>query len=411
MIKKVIKYNSSSLYGLIYSLFSAFMFFIVFRPYYLSNFDELQKLLNYTMLFIFLLNTLYLLLIIITNKKYNSLYLIICFFYIVYIISNVFNGKSIGLVIIVALRILLLVAFIEISMYKNRLMEFYRGVYYLLFFYISINLWTMISNPLGIIQIYVYNNTDATPMYFLGNDNGLWTYLIMTVTIAVLYSKLNHKKNKFLPMLCIVMVFVTPHITFSVTAMLSMYIFIFFLLFTKIKSRFLNFKQISRKTMLLSYLLVYFLLIIINPFSHLLSTINLLSTKVRTYALRSLIWDIVMKMIREKPFFGYGLPEYSNYICRNYNGVESSAHNGVLQILVSGGFAVFCILIIVIYVAGYRMNSKIYNELGIYVYIGMFIYFIAALAESPINDYVLIFMISTIFALKKGGLFLLSKDN
>lgn len=144
--------------------------------------------------------------------------------------------------------------------------------------------------------------------------------------------------------------------------------------------------KIKDKYLLMSFFSLYMIFVGVSIFIlfSMLENIVLVFGKDLTFSGRTIIWEYVVNMIWEKPFFGYGYGVFwqeggftFNYVNQYvpWNDLHHQAHNGFLDILTSVGWVGFTIIIFTVFVY-FKKNIRLIIRTKNKLYILPLIYLI-----------------------------------
>lgn len=282
--------------------------------------------------------------------------------------------------------------------------ELLTGLYYFFTIMLIYNLIDM---------IFVRNVLSVTVVEFLiGSRDQLGLFLAISTSIIGAFYEDNKDMMNFISKLFNVMlhllILLTATLSGSATTLvvlLVMYVlYISFIL--KVKSHILN------PTFIIFVYIVFWLSLIVFRLQYLASDliVNVLHKDI-TLSHRTILWDEALRLIKIKPFFGYGMSDSVDVITVNHdytggnNNVLStlSSHNEILQIMYYGGIALFISFLILYFVccsSRRRHNSKF--MLFFYAVIGILLVW---LSEVP-SEYAMFFALGLCYYSKEldGGM-------
>lgn len=303
-------------------------------------------------------------------------------------------------------RVIIVMYSMYFALRKEKMALFFSGAFLSLFMLIAINMVTIMRNPLGLSQIYVYGNDSATAMYLLGNSNGLWYYLVITVTSALMYYVTQDKHKKLIFVACLGCCLITPFITTSLTTSIGVMSIVVVLGLDLFKSAVFKNRIVKAKTLFFIIIAVNAVFILLDPEKLFSDLLLKLFGRNASFIARTSIWSTVKELAGERLFIGHGIPKESNYVLFFGNGHSVSAHNGILQIMYFGGALGVLLLFLLILRAYKGMKKSSYEKYGFFACIGLFGYGIAALTEVPSNDLGLIYLLMILYCSKyitEGG--------
>jgi|GEM_PF-6854193 len=225
------------------------------------------------------------------------------------------------------------------------------------------------------------------PGHLLGMDNQLALILIPVATISVIYSQ--YKYNRIKPFALIIMCIITStiFITWSATAVVSIFIFICLFIIANISRRYalLTFKQLA-----LSYIIIWFFVVVFQQMELFQEFIENYFGKNATLSNRIYLWEIAFKKVGQSLWFGYGNIA-SGRLVPFYN-TTYEAHNVILQTLLESGIIGFLFLCALICLVGRKLQRYRKHSLTKYIIIGIFSVLITFLTESYSTMYLFILL-------------------
>jgi len=279
-------------------------------------------------------------------KQFNKLNILILLYTLVILISDAVNGNLTFGVVYTNLGFLAVCIYISFTLRNYR--ELIKGLYFLLSFAVIINFFTMIIPDRGIA---LTPNGDA--IYFLGGQNALALTIIPSILVVYLYSKIYYHELRLIPVINIMICFLSLVLSGSSTGMIVAFLGILFFIIPK---RLLP----SFQTYLVMYIFGFFLLVIYRLqeifFDNLIT--NVLKEDI-TLNGRTYIWDYVMTFIKNSWFLGYGT---GNEIVNLGFRFLHETHNGFLQILLDTGFLGLGVFLLITFLVGNKLK-KVKNHL------------------------------------------------
>lgn len=258
---------------------------------------------------------------------------------------------------------------------KNRLMTLVKAYSLLFFILVLINFVDMVLNK-------DLSSEYSTNYFFLGGKNGL--AIIFSVGMGFIkYTRESCKSLfwKVVDRIYFLLILISAILTKSGTTIISTGI-----LFFIYNSKFLK-KIITPMRFFIFYSLFWLGVVFFNIQYYFRYIIVDLLHKDITFTHRTLIWHTVLEKIKDKLYFGYGVPESHSIFKVTYpfgNGTKTSiysAHNQILQDLYEGGIILF-ILFCLIYVISTISNSKNKQGREKYIFFSIIIIFITYFAEA-----------------------------
>lgn len=270
------------------------------------------------------------------------------------ILSTLINSGEIRTAIMESLQLIAIVLAGDILARKS-LKEYISVVYPVFFLLIFINFITMIIFPEGMYSrrmqgayVWVSNNN-----WYLGLENGMTAYLVPTLALSYINMFINRKKKDYI--LAVFVTFIclyTPIIRNkgSMFICISLFICVCCLVYFKMLPSFIN-----AKTYFILNIIFYLLIIVFNSLNaNVISFADALLNR-ETLAVRAIIWDKTMNLIKERPLLGYGYE--LGYTVSDKLKYDSS-HNEYLWVLYRGGLLQFLSFILFIICCAKNLFQK-----------------------------------------------------
>lgn len=355
-----------------------------FKPYYFAELG-LMPLIN-KILFLISLTTIGIFYILkLPYINFNSGVRFIIIYYILILISTISNNSfnyeyysiiafsfGFGLLLSNSLR------------NKNHLISFLSAIYILLYIYVVANLIAMYLYPNGIPSITV---NSEFPNFVFGNENSLIKVVLPGLCFSFLYDLLRFRKIRKRSWLLLALVWLTLLKTWSVTSMLGLFVFTFFVL-NKIGKRQPFFWYFS---MLTISIVLSLLLVFLKYESNILVAITEFFGKSLTFSGRDVLWMKAIESIKLNPMWGYGIQESD--IIRWYIGNRHGSHNYYLDTLFRGGLVALFFLIIGLIYFGKKIIKLENNPISRTIIGTCCAYFIMWVAEPFISTEYLMFSV------------------
>lgn len=253
---------------------------------------------------------------------------------------------------------------------------FFRELYVIYSLLIYVNFILMLIYPDGIASNSYYRNIN-----FLDINNGLVQFMLPALFSTVMYSELNYGKLSFRPKILIAVSMVTMIISWSATGLIGFFILLIFLIFFYGKKQ----QSFFRPTVTYSVSALLYLLIIIIRAQDIFSyIIEILMHKNLSFTGRTEIWDYAMSLIRSSFLTGYGYYYGNGIVVRNNN--LYSTHNGVLEVMVRGGFIALVFFLIIYVIAGIKLNKN-GHKTACLISAALFAFMTMMLAETHIGTF------------------------
>ena len=308
------------------------------------------------------------------KRKISKIIIYITIFEAIIILSTIINDGNLKGCILNAIQAIVLCLLVDYGVRYNKkaLLNSLLLIFEIL---IITNLITIFMFPDG-----MYSNpiSGYKENWFLGFDNSHIVYLMLGITISVIYSYLYFKRLTLRTYFIIIISIITVLIRWSATGVVGI-----LLLFIYLISRGLinKFKFFNIKNYTIIYLISFFGIVILriqNYFSYLI--VDVLK-KDLTFTGRTHIWDRTITFIKQSPYIGCG---YFEGIIRQYKyhiWGAVHAHDQILEILYLGGIALLIVFAIIIYLMIKELNKYRTYKLTKFISWIIFIFMIMMLTE------------------------------
>ena len=276
--------------------------------------------------------------------------------------------------------------------YINQLMKIF-------FMYIIINEISIIAFPNGLAQGRL-----GQIVWFLGNKNSFTPYILISVILIIIDSKIKYRKitaSAFIK--CAVVLSNSLLVDSATTKLLSFLVAIVLLIEMIVVSYKVKRIFIGRKRLFFIFIIVFLYIILLNRNGTFSVFINQMIGRDLTFSSRIFLWEIAIEYITKNPVFGMG-PDVV-YFPSNFTEPMTHAHNLYLNIAAKYGLpalVLFLVIIIWIYLVN---NKKIKSRDNILlsVYVILTLYLIASIVEVYLLHYLfMVFIILSSFV-ESGG--------
>ena len=294
---------------------------------------------------------------ILAGKKISFYCLLVCFYYVLLIISTAFNKGTLFQTIWGSIIGLTGVFYIE-RYAKQRKHDLLFTVYSYFLLCVVLSIITFIVWPNGL-----YYNGDVDAMYhFLGNYNTIINHVIPMAIAGICYSETYYCKNTKNIMVIVLiaslyMFFCSKALTsFIITALIIVAVF---LLKARHWDLFLNLPAYITTIILSFFILIFYR----EPIRYIASLL-VSAGKDITFSGRTIIWDYAIYWIKNAPILGNGA-QTSEFILKRFgDGIvwgADHAHNMFLQVAyLTGysGFIIFFLIVMAVIINIYKMEDK-----------------------------------------------------
>ena len=271
------------------------------------------------------------------SKSYVGL-LGLIIFEIIYVINTVVASNPVGDILnnsVTNVVLLWLVYVLSCSQYKLHFLKAVNIVF-------SIDIWLHIfSVVLAAIGHPVFEVIEGGNTYLFGRDNySAFTLLpmlgVVLYTDVILYGVCYRQRlNAYI--LCFALTFCFFY-TNSATAMLAFFVETCLVIFTSIRKELMKFLTTKRIIILIGLFLIGIVVFHVQEhFAYFLSVAFNKGEKGITLNSRTIIWDMALDLIMQRPVFGWGAlsqKQISNYVLYGVG----HAHNIIFEILLRSGF-------------------------------------------------------------------------
>ena len=317
-------------------LFFIYSFFMIW-PVYFSN------------IFIIILNNLLAVVgvLFLVSKKYipQKLINVFALYYVVLIGITFYSHTDMATINIITsyskLVVYLMVVDYMFTKLNSRAVEI---LYIVISILVFIDIISLILFPKGLLQTeYVWTQWTTTydPVWFLGsNNNRIFYYIILNIlTIWKYNEKLLTKRRVFFVFFIETVAICIERSSTSIVAMLLMDIAVCLFI---VKKRFTK----IRVNIYMAIYIIFEIILIAGSILFLKSLVGSIFHKDLTFSGRTIIWQQILFMIAQKPFFGWGYVGGEKMSTILGSQVFTSAHNQWLNFLFQGGIVLFSVALI-----------------------------------------------------------------
>ena len=200
------------------------------------------------------------------------------------------------------------------------------------------------------------------------------------MTVAVLYFEYYGNKVRMRSNMLILFICATILITWSATGVVGWFVFMVYLLFIYRKriSSFLNAAFLG-----VMYVVSFFAVVVFRMQEYFSFIIEDILHKNVSLTGRTQIWDYTFLLIKRSPFIGYGVYDSLIYLRNQY---YSHAHNGILEILLEGGFAALAVYILLFIMTCRELYIYREHYISGIITAGFFSVQVLLLAEGYVNQ-------------------------
>lgn len=249
--------------------------------------------------------------------------------------------------------LIIIVSALLVSVYRNNLVGLIKNIRLYLEFLVIINLFFVLRYPTGFYETETFKHSN----WFLGYKSSLQCYVIPLVCFAWLESSYSGKRLHFffIMTLCFIEALLCGNMMLTVG--LAIIIVLYLAKLYKVT------KIMNGVTYIIANATINVLLVglnqIITRFSWMQSFLTVLGKTNAISGRTTVLWPKALRMIGERPLFGYGVYPGEWYVNIFGNRSMSHVHNQFLQVLLDGGLVLLFVYVLwVIYTAKKLTNSK-----------------------------------------------------
>lgn len=344
-------------------------------PYFTEYLNKFNTLNDILLIFSFC----FLLLLTIRKKNISKVNIYIIFLMAILLISSIINGVSLLFCIKDIMRILGLCLITEYGIKYDRTV-FVKAITILLSILVYINLYTIIMYPNGLHM----SKTGYIENWLLGYKN---TH-ILYITPALMFSFINSyiKKNKigFYNYFFFSIAIISTILVNNGTGIVGLFILLVFLIFHKSIEKFKNINIING---VYAYILLFFAIVVFRLQNLFKFFIVDILHKDLTFTGRVYVWDKAMKVIKNKPFLGYGNVSFE------YSKIVYSTHNTILGVMHKTGLIGLFMYFIIIFATAKELFRENKNYIVQLISVFIFSYLIMMLTEAYAFKYFLFILV------------------
>ena len=247
--------------------------------------------------------------------------------------------------------------------------------------YIFINLITIFLFPNG---MYIGVGSGYLENWFLGYRNIHILYIFPFIIFSICLSYYKYNKITFISYMLVFICILSLIIAKSSTSIVGLILIVIYIIF---ENKVSNAIFMNLKTYVISYILLFFSIIIFRIQEIFKFFIVDILKKDITFTNRIFIWDDVLMFIKNKPLLGYGYELGITRYFKSINYRSYHAHNQVLEVIYKSGFIgllSFCTIIISIIKKLYNYKS---TKIGKFLSYSLFTFFIMTLTEAYSYEY------------------------
>lgn len=279
----------------------------------------------------------------IKNKSFNGYSYATIAFFVSLGISTYLGSGEYKSYIVYFVQALTATLFVEVALKKKKI-EVVAVIRNVLFFFLLINLITLVLFPQG-LGVYGYNESSDNYYYFLGLRIAFTPFILTELLLSHIVDYLQEKNlSSFTKMSFVVglLTFVIEKIATGLFAITIIYALMFMVRRKNIK--------LNMHVIYLIYAIGFVLIVVYNIqyklpfFSYLLEDVM---HKDLSFDNRTTIWASTIVAFLKQPLFGYGVTGGGGVLVEfKYRVATLSAHNQILNTLYEGGIVSFVFFMI-----------------------------------------------------------------
>ncbi len=327
-------------------------------------------------------------LITIKKKNFSKINFYISIYLIILLFSTFLNNADI---IQCIEQMITVFSLINIICYgaKYDTKEFLNAFEFFLYSIVLINFITIILKPGG---LYISNSISFTTKlnWFLGYKNNHIIYILPTLLISFINTSYQKGNLKPRNIVLIIISLISLIIINSSTSIIGMFTFVILLILSNLlkKTKILNIL-----TFMIIHITTFFGIVIFRIQEILNKIIIGILHKDLTLTNRTFIWDLVMKLIKQKPILGYGIEDP---IIRYYKIKEIKsyhAHNQILEIIYKSGILGVIVIFYICYLSFKQLFKYKETQVAKIISIAIFSYSIIMITEAYSLEILFMFII------------------
>ena len=274
-------------------------------------------------------------------NRYDKLIIVFCGLMVA---TNVINKTSYTHCLKEVIRILLMCSTAKIGIISDE-GKFFKWAYKIS---ITCTLLNTISAIIFPHSMYV-DATGAATVFLLGGDNSTIRLYILSIMFGVLYNFF-HKKKYIIPLFAILNLTLFAFLRDIATAKLMIVAIIAFLVLLEVK----DIRLLTPTFAILFNALIFFTVVIMQSISNFYIIIFQALGRNATLTSRTILWNISLKWILDRPLFGYGYLDDDSFNLmvkeRTTTGLYNTGnpHNTYLTLLMAGGVVLFAFFVLIL---------------------------------------------------------------
>lgn len=314
---------------------------------------------------------------------------ILIFLQLIYLVSSILNHSLYSYFVVSTLQLIALCMMVYTSIAHNKAIIILKTIFWILAPQVVIHIITRIISPNGLLL-----NNRGIPVYFLEADNAVSKTILLFIVVGILYLVMTKKKSILYISFIFIGIF-TIFYSWSATGLGGLIILGLSLFILYHKSMY---KVIGIKQLILSWIVIYYLIVIKRAqeiFSFFI--VDILHKDLTLHG-RTLIWDVAFKTIEDNLgnwktlLFGYGVRRIP--IIYEITGYRLHSHNEIIEIILKSGFVGLVVFLILLFTITIKLSKYKNNKITVVISCTIFSFLIMSISD--LNFYPEFFVILTL---------------
>ncbi len=355
-----------------------------FTPEYLIN--EIFRISNIFMYYKYIAAVIILVLYLWQGKISKYIIAILCYNITIIVATSLNSSANINAAINSAISLVSVCLLLELVMREDP-KKAIKAMLIIFEVLIYLNFLTIILYPEGLYASKLYSNN-----WLLGYDNQHIITILPGIAVSLLYSSYDGNKLKIRTIILIIISTISVIVTFSATSVVAIALMLIFIIVRK--KIFNNTKILNLKNYIITYLTLFFSIVIIRMQEIFRYLIVEVLHKSLTFTGRTLIWDRTLDFIKYKPLFGYGVENATVRAVKVGWDNATHAHNTILEILYKGGFIALFIYTYIITIVSKNLMKYKDKMASKIISFTIFTFFIMMIVEARdvVNFYIILLL-------------------
>ncbi|MCA1041611.1 O-antigen ligase family protein [Bacillus infantis] len=321
-------------------------------------------------------------------SKKSGFMSILILFQLIYFLSSIVNHSLYSYFVVSTLHLIALCMMVYISIVHNKAIFILKTIFWILAPQVLIHIITRIISPNGLLL-----NNRGIPVYFLEADNSVSKTILLFIVVGILYLVMTKKKSILYTTFIYIGVFTIIY-SWSATGLGGLIILGISLFFLYLRNMY---KVIGIKQLILSWLVIYYLIVIKRAQEIFSFFIVDILHKDLTFHGRTLIWDVAFKAIQDSLgnwktlLFGYGVRRIP--IIYEITGYRLHSHNEILEIILKAGFVGLVVFLVLLFIITHKISKFKNSKITVVISCAIFSFLIMAITD--LNFYPEFFVILT----------------